>query len=54
MPAAAINGTTPLRPDGHFLRLQLAGYEMPSDRSIDIDDLLDLEAAERELLRAHP
>ena len=43
-----------LRPDGRFLRLQLAGYEMPSERSIDIDDLLDLEAAERELLRAHP
>ena len=43
-----------LRPDGRFLRLQLAGYEMPAHRSIDIDDLADLEAAERELLRAHP
>ena len=43
-----------LRPDGRFLRLQLAGYEMPSERSIDIDDLLDLEAAESEFHLAHP
>ncbi len=34
-----------LRPDGNFFRLRLAGFEMPVSRSIDIDDLADLELA---------
>lgn len=34
-----------LRPDGNFFRLCLYGYEMPSDRSIDIDTPEDLELA---------
>ena len=36
-----------LRPDGNFMRLLLAGYEMPGTFSIDIDEPGDLEAAER-------
>ncbi len=39
-----------LRPDGNFFRLSLAGYEMPGDRSIDIDVPADLAEAERLLL----
>lgn len=35
-----------LRPDGNFLRLRLAGYEMPWDRSVDIDDADDLHVAD--------
>lgn len=38
-----------LLPDGNFFRLQLAGYEMPASRSIDIDSPEDLELAERSI-----
>ena len=37
--------TSTLRPDGDFFRLSLHGYEMPSERSIDIDSREDLEIA---------
>ncbi|MCG3774605.1 MAG: hypothetical protein JW395_1428 [Nitrospira sp.] len=36
-----------LRPDGDIFRLRLSGYEMPRSRSVDIDEVEDLVAAER-------
>ena len=39
-------GSEFLRPDGDFFRLRLLGFDMPQIRSLDIDVIEDLEAAE--------
>ena len=38
-----------LLPDGNFFKLRLAGLEMPSSRSIDIDEPADLEVADQQI-----
>jgi CMP-N,N'-diacetyllegionaminic acid synthase len=43
--------TARFRDDPRFLRPDTAAYEMPPERSIDIDDAEDLAAAERQLSR---
>lgn len=50
-PTVRLNGaiycahTCDLEPDGDFFRLDLYGFEMPTIRSVDIDNLDDLEVA---------
>jgi CMP-N,N'-diacetyllegionaminic acid synthase len=52
-PAVSLNGciyvarTTALLASGSFLGPRTIGYEMPPERSIDLDSLADFEAAER-------
>ena len=45
------SASSTLRPDGDFLRLTLRGYEMPPNRSLDIDTLDDVELARRMAVR---